>query len=231
MILEIETEAAKSLLGVLLSCQCPIKKEAEKEIVQYYLSHKHDSTFDFQKMIEIAGPADGNTVFHRLRDFCLYSKNNLDKITITEEDVYRHFCSAFHWKIVEDALVSSYKDISDIRAWFVGHMLLPVRLKGKRDSVLAEYSTSDAKIRLLSVFIPPDIKVKDNGLYSIHFASVISEITAEHYRMINQQLEAIRRFIEFRNDVKEIDYSDFQKLKNYREFCENRYLKYFQIKL
>jgi len=227
MILEIETEAAKSLLKVLLSCRCPIKEEVEEKIVHYYLSQKNQPSFDFRKIIEIADESDSDTVFHRLRDFCLYSKNNLDEIVITKEDVYRHFCSAFHWKVVEDALVSSYKDIKDIPSWFVGHMLLPVKLKERNKSICAEYSTSDLKVQLLNIFTPSDIKFKSNGLYSMHFASVISEINPAQFGMINQQLESIERFIEFRNDVKEIDYSDFQKFGDYRKFCETRYHKYF----
>lgn len=227
MILEIETGAAKSLLRVLLSCQCPIKDEEEKKIVEYYRSQKNQMTFDFQSIVDIASESGENTVFHRLRDFCLYSKNNLDKITITEEDVYRHFCSAFHWKVVEEALGSSYKDLRDIRSWFVGHMLLPVKLKEENRLIYAEYSTPGNKICLSNIFIPSDIKFKSDGLYSMHFASVISIVTPAQFKMINQQLESIKRFVEFRRDIDEIDYSDFQKFGDYGKLCETRYSRYF----
>jgi hypothetical protein len=227
MIVKIETEAAASLLNVLLSCRCPIKEEVEEEIMHYYISQKNQPSFDFQKVIEMADKSSDNTVFHRLRDFCLYSKSNLDEIMITNEDVYRHFCSTFHWKVVEDALVASYKDITNIPAWFVSHMLLPVKLKKEGKSTYAEYSATNVRTRLLNVFISPNIRIKNEGLYSMHFASVISEINPSQFRMINQQLESIKRFTEFRNDVTEIDYSNFQKFGDYKKLCETRYSKYF----
>jgi hypothetical protein len=227
MILKIETEAAKSLLNVLLSCRCPIKEEAEEKIVHYYSSHKSEQCFDFQRIVEIASESDDDTVFHRLRDFCLYSKDDLDEILITKEDVYRHFCSTFHWKVIEDALVSSYKDIRSIPAWFVGHMLLPVRLREKNKMIYAEYAAAGLEIRLLNIFTPNDIKFESNGLYSMHFASVISTITPAQFRTINQQLESIKRFVGFRRDIREIDYSDFQRFGDYRKLCETRYSKYF----
>lgn len=166
-------------------------------------------------------------MFDRLRDFCLYSKDSLDEILITKEDVYRHFCCTYHWKVVEDALISSYKDIVNVPTWFVGHMLLPVKLEERGKETHAEYSFSNTKIRFLNIFRPPDIKLEKNGLYSIHFASVISKIDSAEFRMISQQLESVKRFVEFRNDIKKIDYSSFQRFGDYRKFCEKRYLKYF----
>lgn len=227
MNLKIEREAAKVLLNVLLSCRCPIKENVEKKIVDYYISKNKEQTFDFQRMITLAEESDGDTVFHRLRDFCLYSRNDLNEVTVTSEDVYRHFCSTFHWKVIEDALISSYKNIKDIPTWFVGHMLLPVTLKKQNNATYAEYCFPDLRILIKNIFVPAEIKIHENGIYAIHFASIISEINPTISRMIGQQLESINRFVEFRKDIVEIDYLDFQRFGDYGEFCRKRYLKYF----
>jgi len=231
MMLEIETEAAKILLKILLSCQCPITSEMEKEITNYFLSQQDKASLNFQKMIDITGGLNANTVVRRLRDCCFYYKNNLDDVLITKEDVYRHFCNASHWKINEDTLATFPSDanmlITDMPAWLVGHMLLPVKLKQESNSVYAEYAGLGFRLQLYNIFTPSDINIEENTLYSIHFASVISEITSAQSKMISQQLENNAQFIEFRNKTKSIDYSNFQRYGDYRKFCENRYCKYF----
>ncbi|MGD6851749.1 MAG: hypothetical protein ACQCN6_06810 [Candidatus Bathyarchaeia archaeon] len=231
MILEIETDAALILLKVLLSCQCAISKKTEEEIAHYLLSQRSKISVDFKRLIDLAGGPTFDTVFRRLRDCCFYSKNNLDKVVITKEDVYRHFCSAYHWKINEEALTTIPENantpISNVASWFVGHMLLPVRLMDEKGSVRAEYSGSDSKISIFNVFIPPDMELHKDAIYSMHFASVISEITLAQAELINRQLEVIDQFIEFRKEIKTMDYGDFQKFGNYRNLCEGRYRKYF----
>ncbi len=227
MDLKIEREAAKVLLNVLLSCKDPIREDLEKKLIDYFLSKKNERIFDFQKMVTIAEESGSDTGFHRLRDFCLYSKNDLDEVIITREDVYRHFCSTYHWKVVEDSLVSSYKSIINIPTWFVGHMLLPVKLKKRNKATYAEYSFSNLTIDMQNVFVPPEFKVQESGIYAIHFASIVSEINPAVSRMMNQQLESVNRFIEFRKDIGEIDYTKFQRFGDYSKFCQERYLKYF----
>ncbi len=227
MNLKIERHAARVLLNVLFSCRCPIKENVEQKIVDYCISNKKEQTFDFQRMITIAEESDSDTVFHRLRDFCLYSRNDLNEVIITSEDVYRHFCSTFHWKVIEDGLISSYKNIKCIPTWFVGHMLLPVNLEKQSRAVRAEYYFSDRKIIFENIFVPSDIAIREEGIYTIHFASIISEISPAISKMIGQQLESTSRFVDFRKDVKEIDYADFQRFGNYKEFCRERYTKYF----
>jgi hypothetical protein len=67
MLLEMETKAAKLLLRVLLSCQCPINKNDEEKIIQYYLSQRDKPSLDLQRIIDIVGESNGYTVFHRLK--------------------------------------------------------------------------------------------------------------------------------------------------------------------
>lgn len=231
MNLEIETDAAITLLKVLLSCQCPISKKTEEEIAQYILPQRNKPSIDYKKIIEIAGGPKKDTVFKRLRDCCFYSKNNLDEVVITKKDIYKHFCSAYHWKINEETFLSTPErantPITNAPSWFIGHMLLPVKLTQEKGSTNAEYAGSGFKIHLFNVFTPPDIKIQTNRSYAIHFASVISEINIAQSRIISQQLDTIDKFTDFRRDVKAIDYSDFQKFGDYRRLCESRYSKYF----
>jgi hypothetical protein len=150
---------------------------------------------------------------------------------MAKEDVYKHFCSAYHWYITEDALKAIPENantpITNIHSWSVGHMLLPVRLVEENNSVNAEFSGLGFKICIFNLFIPSDMEIQTDAVYSTHFAAVISEINLAQAKMISQQLEAINRFIEFRKETKAIDYLDFQKIVNYRSLCESRYCKYF----
>jgi hypothetical protein len=232
MILEIETDAAAVLLKVLLSCQCVISNEAEKEIANYIISQMDKPSIDFKKIIDIAGGPDSDTVFRRLRDCCFYSRSNLDEVVITKEDVYRHFCSAYHWKITEDTLKlipqNANSPINNVPSWFIGHMLLPVKLTCEKDSIKAEYRGLGFRIEILNIFVPSEMEIGNNSIYAIHFASVISEINFAQYITISQLLETIYRFVEFRKEVKVIDYADFQKYGNYSSLCKSRHSKYFQ---
>ncbi len=235
MVLEIETDAAVILLKVLLSCQCSITKKAEEEIAHYILSQRDKPSLNFKSIIDMAGGPNLDTVFRRLRDCCFYSKDNLAEVVITKEDVYRHFCSAYHWKITEDALLTiperANVPITNIPSWSIGHMLLPVKLSKENGSVKAEYSGSGFRISILNVFFPSDMEIHQDIAYSLHFASVISEINFTHTRMISQQLDSIDQFVKFRKETEMIDYGDFQRFGNYRNLCEARYCKYFNNSL
>jgi hypothetical protein len=120
-----------------------------------------------------------------------------------------------------------YEDIKDIPSWFVGHMLLPVRLKKENRSFTAEYSFFNKKIIFKNVFVPPDIPFETDGLYCIHFASIIAKINNEQFQNLKQHLEEIDLFKRYREEVIVIDYSEFQRFGNYQKTCRDRYLKYF----
>jgi hypothetical protein len=100
--MRIKTSALRKLLNIILSCRCPMKKDVEEKVISFYLSQKNKKSVDYRRIIQIADQTKKETVFHRLKKFCQYSKNDLNKeIIITEEDVFRHFCSTFHWRVIE----------------------------------------------------------------------------------------------------------------------------------
>ena len=128
---------------------------------------------------------------------------------------------------MERSLPSSYKNLTNIPAWFVGHMLLPVSLKKEQKSYSALYHYGYKKLIIKNVFLPKEIQFNSDDLYCVHFASVISKITKQNNDMIKSQLEEINNFKNFRDSIKEINYLEFQRYGNYFEICRSRYLKHF----
>jgi hypothetical protein len=225
-----ETQAAKLLLKILLSCQCPINKKDEEKIIQYYLSKQDKTSLDLQQIIDIVNESNGYTIFHRLRDTHFEYKNNVGENTITQEDIYRHFCGLCHWEFVTTSLAYhenlKSSPINNIPAWSVGHMLLPVKIKQKNQTFVAEYSGPDYQIELSNIFTPQTPKVKPDAFYAIHFASVIAEISGEQAKNIDKELDAIPKFAELRKKINTIDYGNFQRYGDYKKICETRYNKY-----
>lgn len=228
----IETRAMRVFINTLLSCRCPVSQEVEKEIVGLYLSGKDKLYIDFARVLEIADKMNCETPFHRLKEFIIYYINDLgQELFITLDDVYRHFCTMFHWRVVEKSLFNGYENIIDIPSWFVGHMILPVVIKREKGEYMAEYTFGNRIINLKNIFVPEDINIIQNMQYAIHLASVVSPLGKHDFKMISLHLEEIPLFRLFREKLESIDYSDFQRFGDYRKTCENRYAKYFNTGL
>ncbi|MCD4783337.1 MAG: hypothetical protein K8T10_05820 [Candidatus Eremiobacteraeota bacterium] len=228
MQISIETRAMRIFINTLLSCRCPVSQEVEKEIVDLYLSGRDMPYIDFTRVLEIAGKMNNETPFHRLKEFMVYNINDMgQELFITLDDIYRHFCTKFHWRIVEKTLFLGYKNIIDIPSWFVGHMLLPVVIKREKGKYMAEYTFGNRIINLKSIFVPEDMNIEQNMQYAIHFASVVTPLGKHDFKMISLHLEEINLFRLFRENLESIDYSDFQRFGDFRKVCENRYSKYF----
>lgn len=225
----ITTKAFKILLNVLLSCRCPISNEVEEKIIEYYKTGYLSDTLDYNELLKIAEQEDKETVFHRLKEFCLYSVDDLSKkYIISENDVLRHFSTGFHWRTIKDNLSSGYQKLTDIPSWFLSHMLMPIKLIGEGEIIFGKYERNNKEIYHRSIFIPKDLSLDFNdSYYCIHFGCVISEITQQQYDMIFRQLGEIEHFEDLMGRVREIDFKDFQSYGNYSEMCKKRYLKYF----
>ena len=236
MDIKIDNKGFEMLLRMLLSCRCPLKDEIENKLVSLYYSKKNEEYIDYNSLISLGDEQlqldeckqkSTDTVFHRLKEFCLYSINDLDKeIIITEEDVYRHFCTNFHWRHVERYFLKNFDKIENLSSWFVGHMLLPITLKHEDNSVIGEYSFFDRKIILRNIYISPNIPIEMNGYYCIHFAAIISKVNEDQFNMIFKHLEENKLFKQYRQDLKIIDYKNYQRFGNYYEIVKNRYKKF-----
>jgi len=228
MKISINTRAYKTLINVLLSCRCPISKETEKDLIDYYKSKVSSNILNYSDVIKIANGEKKETVFHRLKEFCIYSIDDLGReYIISEEDVIRHFSSAFHWHLLERGLIDSYKNVINIPSWFIGHMLMPVKLQKKSIPVKAQYQYGKRFIIFSNVFLSKDIIFNLDSYYCIHYASIISEISSKQFIMISKQLEEIDLFKTFRKDIREIDYLKFQRFGDYYKICQDRYGTYF----
>lgn len=225
MQISIESEAMKLLINTLLSCRCPLPKELEEEIVSIYLQCSNCRYVDFGVVLEKAEIMGGDNPFNRLKEFITYNINDLgQELFITIDDIYRHYSTSFHWRIVERSLLENYKNIRDIPSWFVGHMLLPAVYKGEG---VAQYTSGSKVITLKNLFVPADLDITTGRLCGVHLASVVGILDGYYYQMINRHLEEITLFRLFRDDIDTIDYCAFQRIGNYKKDSEKRYFKYF----
>ena len=230
MHINIETGAMRVLINTLLSCRCPVPEKVESEIISIYKEQKgRDSLYiDYGKVLEAADKSCGETPFHRLKEFIIYNINELgQELFITRDDVLRHFATMYHWRVVENSLLDSYKKIIHIPSWFVAHMLLPVILKKEEGEFMAEYTYGEKIINLKNIFVPKDMEIELNTPYCMHLSSIISPLDRFTYRMISRHLKEIPLFVTFREDQDTIDFSNFQRYGDYRKICEDRYNKYF----
>ena len=227
MQIHIETDAMRVFINTLLSCRCPVTEEVEKGIVELYKAN-HERYLDYCKVLEIADKNPTETPFHRLKEFIIYSINEPgQELFITRDDIFRHFATMYHWRVVERSLVSGYKMITHIPSWFVAHMLLPVVLKKEEGKYMGEYTYEDRIINLKNIFVPGDMEIEENTPYCLHLASVVAPLEQFTFRMISRHLEEIPLFKTFRDDIDIIDFADFQRFGDYRKICEDRYNKYF----
>ncbi len=229
MTLTINPKAYFILLKVLLSCRCPISDKTERKLIKYYKVNSKKRSINYDSVIKYADEEGDETVFHRLKDFCIWSNNDLHKgYEITVEDVLRHFSSTFHWNVIANSLHSSYKKVIHIPSWFVSHLLLPVKIQINKSEHQILFLMKDHSLQLNNLFIPPNLSINRNKYYCVHFASVISDISLDQFEMLRQQVNEIPQFNLFYRDIEEIDYLNFQRYGNYSMFCKERYEAYFK---
>ena len=160
----IQRKAFKTLLNVLLSCRCPVSERIEHTLISYYKDTEGESEIDYDTVVTIADLEGGATVFHRLREFCTYSIDDFSsQQVISENDIFRHFCTVFHWHGVEESLSQSYKNLIDIPSWFVSHMLLPVELTSHNGNLQAICTGPGKDLVLKNLFLPHDIQFTDGS--------------------------------------------------------------------
>jgi len=229
MSLAINLKAYFILLKILLSCRCPVSDKTERKLIRYYKSNSRKGNVNYDAIIRIADEEEDETVFHRLKEFCVCSIDDLrEGYEIRVEDVLRHFSSSYHWKVIETSLHSSYKKVIHVPSWFVGHLLLPIKIQSNKNEPEISFLLKTHSVRLNSLFIPSNLSINPNKYYCVHFASVISDISFAQFEMLRQQLNEIPQFSLFCKDIKEINYLNFQRYGNYYAFCQQRYSAYFK---
>lgn len=232
----IETKALTTLLNILIADRnCPtnqVPKETCRDIISYYLNNRNERYQDYGAILKMIDKARCETPFHHLKEFIIYSINDLgQELFITSDDVYRKFCTMFHWRMIEKNLIRDYDTIIHIPSWFVGNMLLPVTLKKEEGKYIAEYTYENKIINIKNFFIPPDIPAEQNTNFGIFMASIVCPLDIHNFKMISRHLEEINMFRQFRKDVEAIDYSNFQRLGDCRKACEEKYRELMNYEL
>ena len=164
------------------------------------------------------------------------------EFTITTDHVIRHFASSYHWnQVVADGMTGAYKKVLSVPRWFLGHMLLPVRITHVHtDGVTAVYEyvaceeapfpmTGEVHqaIELKQLFAPDVYQVKVGETWAVHFAALLDRITPEQAQLARMLTESNPMLVQFRDDVDVIDYKNFERHGDYSALCQKRYATYF----
>lgn len=85
-----------------------MRRNCESELIDYFKTNSSNDIINYSEALKIVEEDRDESVFLSLKEFCVYSINDLNKeYIITEEDVLRHFSSAFHWHLLENGLPGS----------------------------------------------------------------------------------------------------------------------------
>ena len=230
MNIQIRKNALDLLFRVILSCKCPLKEIEEESIFNLFRKLKSGETLDYNELLGIF-KENTETVIHRLVDFSIWFASTDSKPLIIErEHVLRHFASSYHWNyVVGESMPNAYKKVISISSWFISHMLLPVKINiGSDESVTGTYRFNNSEIKLKNLFLPPEFDFDETKIYCSHFASVLTHLSLYENLIVQMLIDANKLFIEFRQEINEIDYHRFERFGNYNSVCVNRHKKYYE---
>ncbi|MCE1246615.1 MAG: hypothetical protein LWY06_08225 [Firmicutes bacterium] len=220
----IENTAVETLMNIYLAGHQRIPEQAEKKLLEYYQANLEARYQDFCKLIELAYCPHMETCFGRLREFVIYSINDVgQELFITVEDVYRLFSTTFQWRYLKENLINEYHMILNIPKWFMANMILPAVLKVENGKYIAEYSFEDRIVNIKNVFLPPGSACDVNSQCAVFMSCVVTPLDRASFNMINRHLEEIAAFRIFRRDVENIDFSNFQRFGNYESLAKSRF--------
>src|ERR1035437_1073061 len=229
MQLRITRDALDLVFRTLLTCGCPVTDAEERALFNLLKATPLTDTIEYVVVLDIFKP-DANTVFHRLGDFTIWqAPTGVDQYSIEREHIVRHFASTFHWnQVVASGLVGAYKKVLHIPSWFLGDMLLPVRVTGvDGDVVSASYEYNGGEVRLSNLFAPNDYAPKPDETWAVHFAGLLDRLNPAEKQVATLMTETNSLLVQFREDVSVIDYADFERHGDYLAFCRKRYEKYY----
>jgi hypothetical protein len=229
MHIQIYRDALDLVFRTLLSCECPVTESEERNIFQLLTSSRRGDAIDYERVLKVFKP-DQDTVFRRLHDFAIWSAPADSQVyIITRDHVIRHFSSTFHWnQVVAQGMSGAYKKVLHIPSWFLGHMLLPVRITRVEGEVMsAAYEYEGGRVILHNLFSSSVDRPKCDETWAAHFAGLLALLTPEECRVVHLMTEMNSLLVRFRHDVKEIDYTNYERHGNYLNLCKTRCAKYF----
>jgi hypothetical protein len=181
MQLKINKDALDLVFRTLLTCRRRLNKKEEDAIFRLLKGTRLDEQIDYGKVLAVF-PIDTETVFHRLGDFAVWqAPAGVDSYAINREHVVRHFSSTYHWNhVVASGLDITYKEVRHVSSWFLGHMLLPVRITSVHgEKVSGSYDYEGGKVWLLNLFAPREYKPVRDEIWAVHpktFSQVEGEL-------------------------------------------------------
>jgi hypothetical protein len=229
MELRIERDALDLVFRTLLTCECPVTDAEERAIYDLLKVTPAAGTIDYSLVLAVFKP-NANTVFGRLREFTIWqAPADADQYSIGREHVVRHFASSFHWNhVVASGLEGAYKKVLHIPSWFLGHMLLPVKVTSvDGDVVSAYYEYDGGKVHLSNLFAPKDYAPRPDETWAVHFAGLLDRLNPTEMEVVRLMTETNHLLVQFRRDVSIIDYANFERHGNYLALCRRRYEKYY----
>jgi hypothetical protein len=222
--LTIDTDALAIVVKTLLSCRCPVSPETERALFRLLTEQSPRTTVNYEILLDIIERDGDDTAIHRLKEFCIQSlREHRADYVITDIDVLAHFCGSYHWKLIARQLATSYRMITNLSEWLVGHMMIPVIVQYNDGLIEARYTHSDGQVVLQNLFAADDVVVRTGNSYAVHFASVIVALSDQQTAFMHQQLDLTDGFVNARRSVERIDYRDFQRFGDYREMTGTRY--------
>ncbi len=229
MQLQIDREALELAFKTLLTCGCPATDKEEKALFDLLQATPEGHPIEYGQVLNIF-PPKAETAFHRLADFTLWQASpDTDPVVITKDLALRHFASSFHWNhVVVHVLDNAYKNICSIPLWFLAHMLLPVKvLSVSDDKVSAAYQYDGGEIIIENLFCPASYQAEPGQFWAAHFAGLLCQLDNEELKLTSFMTESNRMLVQFRQEVQQIDYKNFERYGDYMSFCKQRYQKYY----
>jgi hypothetical protein len=229
MQLQIDRDALELTFRTLLTCRCPVTDDEERAIFDILKSTPQEEPIDYDNVLDVFPPA-ANTVFNRLADFTVWqAPTDVDYYSVKRDHVIRHFASSYHWnQVVAHGLDGVYKKVKSIPSWFLGHMLLPAKIIGiDGELASASYEYDGGLIMLLNLYAPKMYNPKPDEIWAIHFAGLLDPLSVDEQKTAVLMIESNYMLVKLRQEVREIDYLNFERYEDYMSFCKKRHQKYY----
>lgn len=219
----IEKKALETMLFGILSCQCPVTEETERELILELRNSSSEELLPLKPFMEIADRNPEKTPLHVFMEFCFFGKSDPRNFTMTHDDAVRYFSSRYHF----DRILACVNPltINDPSGHMVGHMLTPVKINNGDTS--ADFFFNGKTIRIKGLFCPSEIISGTDSWLGLHLGMAITTLSDEQADMAMAHLGTIKEFADMAGRTDAIDYADYQSFGDYRSHIKARYDRNF----
>jgi hypothetical protein len=224
----IDREAISLLFRVILSCQDSACTGDERALFDLVVATPLNECVDVDAMHDVL-PRGVYSSIKRLCDFATWGMPDQgEPFFLRRRHVLQYFASPLHWRALGHDSAHALDGAAIPPAWFVGHMLLPVRVtEVGADSLGALYEYRGGNVRMASLLATSGYEPKIGDTWAVHFAVPVCRITPDEESMLRLIGELDTTFVAFRDALAEIDYADFEPHGDYRAMCGERFGAYY----